>query len=178
MSFADRYLAEDESLVHATRQHWTEMVGEFVILCLIWIVAGALVWVIPSGEDWGKIADYAVLGVAALLSLWFWLIPLLKWRGTIYIVTTKRIYQRSGFLTKTGHSIPLSRVNDVSFRVTLWERIWRYGTLYVQSASEHGMLRLKRVPDPEGLKSLIHQAADAEQHGQQMGQGPGMPGPR
>ncbi|MFE9100974.1 PH domain-containing protein [Actinomadura geliboluensis] len=171
MGFADRYLAEDESLVHATRQHWTEMVGEFVILCLIWIVAGALLWVIPSGEYWGRIADYVVLGVAAILSLWFWLIPLLRWRGTMYIVTTKRIYKRSGFLTKTGHSIPLVRVNDVSFRVTLWERIWRYGTLDVQSASEHGMLRLKRVPDPEGLKSKIYQAVDEEQSRHQMGPG-------
>ncbi|TMR00179.1 PH domain-containing protein [Actinomadura soli] len=171
MSSADRYLAEDESLVHATRQHWTELVGEFVILCLLWMVAGGLLWVIPSGEDWGRIAGYVVLGVAAILSLWFWLIPLLRWRGTIYIVTTKRIYKRSGFLTKTGHSIPLVRVNDVSFRVTLWERIWRYGTLDIQSASEHGMLRLKRVPDPEGLKSKIYQAVDEEQRRHQMGPG-------
>ncbi|MFG2088532.1 MULTISPECIES: PH domain-containing protein [unclassified Spirillospora] len=171
MSFADRYLAEDESLVHATRQHWTELIGEFVILCLVWIVAGALLWVVPSGEDWGRIADYVVLGVAAILSLWFWLIPLLRWRGTIYIVTTRRIYKRSGFLTKTGHSIPLIRVNDVSFRVTLWERIWRYGTLDIQSASEHGMLRLKRVPDPEGLKSKIYRAVDEEQRRHQTGSG-------
>src|SRR5690606_30350141 len=134
MGFADRYLAEDESLVHATRQHWTELVGWFVILCLVWVV--------PSGEDWTPIARYAVIGVAAVLSLWFWLIPLLRWRGTVYIITTKRIYKRSGFLTKTAHSIPLVRVNDVAFRVTLWERIWRYGTLDIQSASEHGMLRL------------------------------------
>ncbi|TDC98223.1 PH domain-containing protein [Actinomadura sp. 7K507] len=172
MSSVDRYLAEDESLVHATRQHWTELVGEFVILCLLWIVAGALVWVLPSGDDWGRIAGYAALGVAAVLSLWLWLIPLLRWRGTIYIVTTKRIYKRSGFLTKTGHSIPLVRVNDVSFRVTLWERIWRYGTLDIQSASEQGMLRLKRVPDPEGLKSKIYQAVDAVQGHDQRSQGP------
>lgn len=176
MRFADRYLAEDESLVHATRQHWTELVGEFVILCVVWIVAGALLWVVPSGEDWGKIVDYVVLGLAAPLSLWFWLIPLLRWRGTVYIVTTKRIYKRAGFLTKTGHSIPLIRVNDVSFRVTLWERIWRYGTLDIQSASEHGMLRLKRVPDPEGLKSKIYQAVDEEQRRSQLG--PGLSGPR
>jgi membrane protein YdbS with pleckstrin-like domain len=171
MSFADRYLAEDESLVFATRQHWTEMVGEFVILCLVWIVAGALAWVIPFGEDWGRIAGYAVLALAALLSLWFWLIPLLRWRGTVYILTTKRIYKRTGFLTKTGHSIPLSRVNDVSFRVSLWQRIWRYGTLDVQSASEHGLLTLKRVPDPEGLRSRIYTAVDDEQNRRQSGPG-------
>ncbi|QKG23478.1 PH domain-containing protein [Actinomadura verrucosospora] len=178
MGLADRYLAEDESLVYATRQHWTEMVGEFVILCLVWIVAGALLWFIPFGQDWGRIADYVVLALAAVCSLWFWLIPLLRWRGTVYILTTKRIYKRTGLLTKTGHSIPLSRVNDVSYRVTLWERIWRYGTLDVQSASEHGMLRLKRVPDPGGLRSRIYTAVDNEQNRYERGPDQGAPGGR
>ncbi|MDT0308483.1 PH domain-containing protein [Streptomyces sp. DSM 44917] len=164
MSFGQRYLAEDEELVHATRQHWTEIVGEFFLLAVVWIVAGALLWVIPGDEDWGRVTTYVVVGAAVLATLVFWLIPLLTWRSTVYIVTTKRVYTRSGFLTKTGHSIPLTRVNDVAFRATLWERILREGTLTIQSASEHGMLALKHVPDPEGLKALIHSAADDAQH--------------
>ncbi|MFP3988789.1 PH domain-containing protein [Streptomyces sp. E11-3] len=179
MSYADRYIAEDEELLHATRQHWTEMVGEFVVLVLVWLVAGALLWVLPRDEDWGKYASYVVLGVALVASVWFWLLPLLKWRSTLYILTTKRVYKRSGFLTKTGRSIPLARVNDVSFRATLWERILREGTLNVQSASEQGMLTLKHVPDPEGLKNMIHRAVEDEQNRQRMGGmgGPGMGGP-
>ena len=163
MSFADRYLADDEELVHATRQHWTEIITEFLLLALILIVAGVLWWLIPTGNDWGRIADYVVAGVGVLAALWFWLIPLLRWRSIVYIVTTKRIYKRSGFLTKTEHSIPLVRVNDVSLRATLWERIMREGTLSSQSASEHGMLTLKHVPDPEGMKDCIYQALDVEQ---------------
>ncbi|MCH0541878.1 PH domain-containing protein [Streptomyces sp. MUM 203J] len=163
MHYAHRYLAEDEELVYATRQHWTELVGEFVLLAVTWTVAGALLWAVPSGEDWGRVAVYAVLGLALAASLWLWLIPLLQWRGTVYVLTTKRIYKRSGFLTKTGRSIPLVRVNDVSFRATLWERILREGTLTIQSASEQGMLTLRHVPDPEGFKGRIYQAADAEQ---------------
>lgn len=169
MSIADRHLAEDEALVYQTRQHWTEMVSEFIVLCLIWVLAGALLWVIPSGEDWGEIARYVVLGAAVLASLWYWLLPLLKWRNTVYILTTKRIHKRSGFLTKAGRSIPLSRVNDVSFKASLWQRIMRYGTLNIQSASEQGMMTLKHVPDPEGFKSLIHRQIDEEQQYQQMG---------
>ncbi|WP_156727404.1 PH domain-containing protein [Streptomyces apocyni] len=176
MSYADRYIAEDEELLHATRQHWTEMVGEFIVLVLIWIVAGALLWVLPRDEDWGTYASYVVLGAAGVASVWFWLIPLLKWRSTLYLLTTKRVYQRSGFLTKTGRSIPLARVNDVSFRATLWERILREGTLNVQSASEQGMLTLKHVPDPEGLKNMIHRAVEEEQNRQRMGGMGGMGG--
>ncbi|UGY92746.1 PH domain-containing protein [Streptomyces gobiensis] len=177
MAIADRYLADDEELVQVTRQHWTEMVSEFLMLCLIWLVAGALIWVIPSGEEWDKMAIYVVLGAAVLASLWFWLIPLLKWRSTMYILTTKRIYKRSGFLTKAGRSIPLIRVNDVSFKASLWERMMRYGTLSIQSASEQGMMTLKHVPDPEGLKAKIYRAVDEEQRHQQMGPGLAGPGP-
>ncbi|PZG85471.1 hypothetical protein C1I97_33595 [Streptomyces sp. NTH33] len=145
------------------------MVGEFVVLVLVWAVAGALVWVIPSGQDWGTVARYGVLGLAVVVSVWFWLRPLLIWRSTVYIVTTKRVSVREGFLTKTGHSIPLARVNDVEFRATLWERVLREGTLTIQSGSEHGTLALKHVPDPEGLQGLIYAAVEDEQRSHQWG---------
>ncbi|MFE2063467.1 PH domain-containing protein [Streptomyces sp. NPDC059467] len=160
MSYAERYLADDEELVYATRQHWTELFTEFVLLVLVWLVAGVLFWLL----DFGAVADYVVAGLAVIASLWLWLIPLLAWRGTVYLVTSKRIYRRSGFLTKTEHSIPLSRINDVSFRATLWERILHEGTVSIQSASEHGLLTLKHVPDPEHLNEIINQAMDVEEH--------------
>ncbi|WP_112470221.1 PH domain-containing protein [Streptomyces triticisoli] len=172
----DRHLADDEELVHATRQHWTQMVGEFVVLLLVWAVAGALLWVIPSDQDWGTVARYVVLGLAVIISVWFWLLPLLIWRSTVYIVTTKRVSVRKGFLTKTGHSIPLARVNDVEFRATLWERILREGTLTIQSGSEQGTLELKHVPAPEGLQSLIYAAVEDEQRSHQRSDGALQPG--
>ncbi|NLU68501.1 PH domain-containing protein [Streptomyces sp. HNM0574] len=164
MAIAERYLADDEQLVHVTRQHWTEMVSEFVVLCLIWVAAAVLVWIVPSGEDWSATAFYIIVGLGLLASLKYWLVPLLKWRSKLYILTTKRIYKRSGFLTKTSRSIPLARVNDVGFKATLWERIMRYGTLTIQSASEHGMMTLRHVPQPEHFKAEIYRAVDEEQH--------------
>ena len=157
MPIADRYLADDEQLIHVTRQHWTQMVSEFVVLCVIWAVAGVVLWVLPSE------ATVVVLVIAAAASLWWWLIPLLKWRSKLYILTTRRIYKRSGFLTKTSRSIPLLRVNDVSYKATLWDRILRQGTLTVQSASEQGKMTLRHVPEPERFKSEIYRAVDDEQ---------------
>ncbi|MET7639116.1 PH domain-containing protein [Streptomyces sp. NPDC005438] len=163
MAHAERHLADDEELLYQTRQHWTEMVSEFLVLVVIWVVAGILLFVLPTDEDWGRIATYVVIGLGVLASLRYWLVPLLKWRSKVYVLTTKRIYKRSGFLTKTSRSIPLVRVNDVAFKATLWERIMRYGTLSIQSASEQGMMTLRHVPDPEGFKNLIYQAVDDQQ---------------
>ncbi|MFC7219590.1 PH domain-containing protein [Streptomyces polyrhachis] len=161
MTPVDRYLSDDEQLVHVTRQHWTTLVDEFLRLLLIAAVTAALVWVIPGDSDGGRYARYAVLALGVLLAIRYWLIPLLQWRTTLYILTTKRIHQRTGFLSKTGRSIPLNRVNDVSFASSLWARLWRYGDLSIESASEQGLLRLRHVPDPEGLKALIYRQVDA-----------------
>lgn len=161
MATADRYLAEDEELLYETRQHWTTIIDDFLRLVLVAAVAGALVWALPTGEDWGRTAVWVVLGLAVIAAVWTWLVPLLLWRSALYFLTTKRLHERSGFLTKTGRSIPLSRVNDVSFTATLWQRIMRYGTLHVQSASEQGMMTFRRIPDPEGFKNRIYQALDA-----------------
>jgi uncharacterized membrane protein YdbT with pleckstrin-like domain len=119
-----------------------------------------VIWALPTGEGWGRIALWVVLGLAAIAAVSLWLVPLLQWRATLYFLTTKRLHKRSGFLNKTGRSIPLSRVNDVSFSASLWERIWRYGTLRVLSASEEGSMTLRHVPDPEGFKNRVHQALD------------------
>ncbi|GGC76607.1 PH domain-containing protein [Hoyosella rhizosphaerae] len=160
MANPQRYLADDETLLYSTRQHWTELITEFVVLVLTWVVAGTAMWFLPADEDWGQIAIYVVIGLAVLASVRWWLIPLLNWRSTLYILTTKRVYKRSGFITKKGRSIPLSRLNDISFRANLWERIMRYGTLRIQSASEQGAMTLAHVPDPEGFKAKIYRAAD------------------
>lgn len=163
MATVDRYLTDDEDLIYVTRQHWTQLVGEFVVLCLTWAVAGALLWALPGGKSWTHTAAYVVLGLAVLVSLWFWLVPLLQWRGTVYILTTRRIHLRTGFVNKSGRSIPLHRVNDIAFSASLWERIIRCGTLKIESGSEQGLLTLRHVPDPEGFKTRIYEAMDEEQ---------------
>lgn len=163
MPSPERYLAEDEQLLHVTRQHWSQLFEEFAVLAAIWVVAGLLVALLPAGSSWGGVAFWLLVILALVASLRFWLYPVLKWRYKFYILTTKRIYKHSGFLTKSSRSIPLLRVNDVSFRATVWQRVMHYGTLSIQSASEQGMLTLRHVPEPEWFKGEIYRAADDEQ---------------
>ncbi|MCE7080882.1 PH domain-containing protein [Streptomyces sp. ST2-7A] len=160
MPIADRYLGEDEELLYYTRQHWTTLVSEFLMLCLVAAVTGAVLWFLPSDEQWYDTAMWVVIGAGVVAACWVWLIPMLQWRSTVYVLTTKRLHKRMGFITKAGRSVPLSRVNDVSYSVNLWERIMRYGTLNVQSASEQGKMVMRHVPDPELFKSRIYQQLD------------------
>lgn len=162
MSHQEHQGTEDEQPVYVTRRHWAGIVNEFAALAGIWVAAAALVWMLPAERQWAGTAFVVLIGAAVLASVRYWLFPLLKWRSRSYVLTTKRIYKHSGFLTKSSRSIPLARINDVSLKATLWERVLRYGTLTVQSASEQGVMTLRHVPRPESLKAEIHRAVDEE----------------
>ncbi|MGW8380445.1 PH domain-containing protein [Streptomyces sp. ODS28] len=166
MSFTEQDLAEDEELLHITRQHWSQLVEEFALLGAIWLVTAVLVGMLPSGAPWAPFAFWVLVLAALVGSLRCWLFPVLKWRYRCYVLTTKRIYKRSGFLTRSSRSIPLLRVNDVSFRATPWQRLLGYGTLSVQSASEQGTMTLRHVPEPDWFQGEIYRAVDDEQRGQ------------
>ncbi|MFD3685559.1 PH domain-containing protein [Nocardiopsis sp. NPDC058631] len=163
MAIADRYLSDDEELVHVVRQHWTLLVGECAALLAIVAVAGAALWFVPWDEEWSLIAAGVVVAVAVVAALVFWLVPVLKWATTVYILSNRRLMVREGLISKQGRDMPLTRVNDVSFDISLWERIMRYGTLSVQSASEQEGIVLRRVPRPEWFQAEIYRQVDVAQ---------------
>ncbi len=163
MAIADRYLSDDEELVHVARQHWTVLVGEFVALLLIIAVVAVALFFIPWSEDWSLIAGGIVVAVGVVAALAFWFVPMLKWATTVYILTNRRLMMRDGVISKQGRDMPLTRVNDVSFNITLWERIMRYGTLSVQSASEQEGMVLQRVPKPQWFQSEIYRQVNVAQ---------------
>ena len=82
--------------------------------------------------------------------------PLLRWRTTHYVITTHRLLFREGILARRGRDIGLSRITDVSYRQTLWERIINSGTLTIESAGEGGATVLKQIPDSEGVQQLLN----------------------
>ncbi|WP_017603475.1 PH domain-containing protein [Nocardiopsis alkaliphila] len=163
MAIADRYLSDDEELVHVARQHWTVVAGEFLVLFIILVVVGTALLFIPWNEEWSLIAGGGVVAVGLIAALALWFIPMLKWMSTVYILTNRRLMMRDGIISRQGRDMPLTRVNDVSFNISLWERIMRYGTLSIQSASEQEGMVLQRVPKPQWFQSEIYRQVNAAQ---------------
>ena len=163
MAIADRYLSDDEELVHFARQHWTVLAGEFVALALIVAAVGAALWFVPWERDWSLIVAGIVVAVGVVAALVFWFVPMLKWSTTVYILTDRRLMMRDGVISRQGRDMPLTRVNDVAFTIGLWERLMGYGTLSVQSASEQEGMVLKRVPRPQRFQAEIYRQVNAAQ---------------
>jgi len=155
MPYPDKLLAEDEEVVRHLHPHW---------LTLFWPVGWLLVAVggasfgmavVPAGRQQG-VFRMLVLALALVVLLTVVLVPVLRWRTTHYVITTHRLLFREGILTRRGRDIGLSRITDVSYRQSLWERIINSGTLTIESAGEGGATVLKQIPDSEGVQQLLN----------------------
>jgi uncharacterized membrane protein YdbT with pleckstrin-like domain len=110
---------------------------------------------IPAGRQQG-VVRMLILAVALVLLLTVVLVPVLRWRTTHYVITTHRLLFREGILSRRGRDIGLSRITDVSYRQSLWDRIINSGTLTIESAGDSGATVLKQIPDSEGVQQLLN----------------------
>jgi uncharacterized membrane protein YdbT with pleckstrin-like domain len=153
--YPDKLLVDDEEVVVHLHPHWTTLFWP-VVRSLAVVGAGSyLAALVPPGPHQGvlRLTLLAVaLGALAVLVAG----PLLRWRTTHHVLTTRRLLSREGVRSRRGRDVALSRVTDVSFRQTLRQRLTRSGTLTVESVGDGGALVLERVPDVEGTAALLH----------------------
>ncbi len=161
MPYPDKLLAEDEEVVQHLHPHWLTVFWPVVRLLLIVGAASFGTAMIPTGRQQG-ILRMVVLGVALILLLTVVLVPLLRWRTTHYVVTTHRLLFREGILARRGRDIGLSRITDVSYRQTLWERIVKSGTLTIESAGDSGPTVLRHIPDSDDVQRLLNHMVEED----------------
>ena len=115
---------QDEKVVRSLHPHWLVV----LVPSLIGVLVIAAVWVIvaltPVDPTW-DVVDWVIIGVGIILLVVFVLVPFLRWRTTRYLITNKRVVVRRGILAKAGQDIALSKVTDVSFRQSFFDRIIR-----------------------------------------------------
>ena len=157
----DRSLAVGEESVQVLHPHWKTLVRPVAVAFVVVAVALVGEVLIPAGK--AAAIERLVLAVVAIVLLMWWLtLPLLRWRTTVYELTTRRMRLRDGILTRSGRDIPLSRVTDVSFRKGVLDRLLGSGTLVVESAGEHGELTLTAIPHVERVSSTLFQLVEEE----------------
>ncbi len=158
MGFPRRLLSDDERLVLVLRRHVKVLFGPLVVLVLA-VAAVIAVAVLVSGgaRRWSLL----VVGVAAILAVLRWTLwPFLTWFNEVYAVTTRRLILREGVFNRSGHDMPLTRLNDVSFEHNLFDRMLGCGTLVVESGGERGQIRLDDVPKVELVQRTLYRLAD------------------
>jgi membrane protein YdbS with pleckstrin-like domain len=159
---SQKQLGPNEQIVMSLHQHVKALFGPILIFLVTCAAVGFVANVIPDSgaQMWLRLAIALVgLVIVAKWSLW----PFLNWLFSKYTVTTERILTEHGVFRRYGRTMPMSRVNDVSFDSGVIDRIFRCGTLVVSSAGEHGQLLLPDVPNVEKVQREIYGLVDAEQ---------------
>ena len=157
MSYTEGLLATGEHVVKREHQHpfvliWDSRGG---ILALI-AALGILIIKAVSG---GTGAFFDILGYLALillvagllLVLWSWL----KYRNEEFVVTNRRIIHARGVINKEASDSALEKINDANLKESLFGRMFGFGDLEVDTASEAGIERLRMLRDPKDYKKAM-----------------------
>ena len=146
-----RYLAQGERVVMEVHRHPIVLVRP--VLAASAAVVGALVVGALLGR--GKPVDSLVGLVAAFFVLrlaWKWL----QWLADRLVVTDQRIFEASGVLTRKVASMPLAKLTDMTYKRTLWGRLFGYGALMLETAGQNQALsRIDYLPDPDSFYRTV-----------------------
>ncbi|MGY1845015.1 PH domain-containing protein [Modestobacter sp. SYSU DS0875] len=161
MAYPEKVLGEDEEVVAHLHPHWTTVFRPIVLFLVLVGLASFGAALVPAGDQ-QALWRLVVVGAAAVLALVLVAVPLLRWRTTHYVITTHRLLHRTGVLARSGRDIGLSRITDVSYRQSLWDRIVRSGTVSIETAGEGGPTVFSAVPDSEGVQQLLNQLVEED----------------
>ena len=157
MSYTDGLLATGERIIRREHQHpfvliWDSRGG---ILGLI-LALGILIIKMVSG---GTGLFFDILGYLALillvvglaLILWSWL----RYRNEEFVVTNRRIIHARGVVNKEASDSALEKINDANLKESIFGRMFGFGDLEVDTASEAGIERLRMLRDPKEYKKAM-----------------------
>lgn len=151
-----KYLHPREHVVTQIRHHGIVLTKPV----LIWVLATVLwLWVdasVPATDD-GTLPRLAFAVVVATFGWLLW--QVFEWRHTLFVVTNKRIMLFHGWVTRRVSMMPLQKVTDMSYQLTIPGRLLRYGHFDLESAGQdQAFNRISFVPEPdEHYREIIGQ---------------------
>jgi uncharacterized membrane protein YdbT with pleckstrin-like domain len=149
--------ATPESVVARLRPHGRALF--WPTMALVLIIAATAYFFGSFPQQWENLA---LLGVAALLALFLWVVPWLMWLGRNYTITTRRIILRSGFLVRIRQELLHSRGYDVTVRKTGLQTLFGSGDVQINTGLEHPVV-LRDVPGADLVQAALHDLMEANQ---------------
>lgn len=113
-----------------------------------------------NNPEAGK-AVLVVGGLLVLIAIGVIAVKLIVFSTYEYVLTNRRVIKQTGLLAKNSTSAQLEKLNNVDHRQSLWGRIFEYGDVEIDTASETGMTYFKSIADPLDFKKEILSATEA-----------------
>jgi len=151
MGYPTSLLSDGEKIAFEMKPHWRALLVPIIVLLVDVFVLSYLFFTFDN--PWVR---WPVIVIGLVVLVWGAAVPFARWITTQFVFTNRRIIVRRGLVSKTGRDMPLSKVNNVSFSVSVMGRILNYGTLSVESASENGDLVIDDVPNVEVIQREVY----------------------
>lgn len=155
MSYSSKLFSTNEDVLRIAKRHIL-----FVLLHTVpYILGGILFWVLAGVGYW---FDFRYAGVLATILLAVSLAPLgialykiLWWRAEQYIVTSLRIIQIEGILSRRTLDSSLGQVNDVEMNQPIFGRMFDFGDINIITGSDVAINDLHGISQPFEFKKAL-----------------------
>lgn len=142
-------ISQDGEIIFRVRPSLFSVSGSYLLAAFFSLVTAAAV------GYFGGPLSFALVVVGCLF-----LLPVyrhLQRNLTAYTLTTSEFEINAGLFSRTAHHIPLRSIQNVFISATLAERLVGIGNVVIDSASEAGKIRMRRIRNPRKHADLILQ---------------------
>jgi hypothetical protein len=153
-------LASDERVLLARQRHWFTFVNAarwFVLVLVAGVLAGFLNDQIDDEGLTGPISwvlgkGFIILVLAGLGGIgWYYL----EWRVERYLVTTRRVIETGGVISKYSKDTALPMITDMIVHHPWIGRILGFGEIDLLTASEQGTNKIRFLPEADEFKRTL-----------------------
>lgn len=152
----EEHLQPGEEILYRAATSRISLAPHFALLAVA-VVAALLAWTLAESIPGTIVA----LIVAALFGI------VLAWKNYVlrtneYVLTNHRVIQQMGILNKRSVDSRLDKINNVEHQQSVWGRIFGFGDVMIDTASETGTAVFKNISRPLDFKRAI--VATSEQY--------------
>jgi uncharacterized membrane protein YdbT with pleckstrin-like domain len=148
MSYLERSLGENETLIAVARFHWLYWAGAW---CALVLSLAAAAFLFASVQAPVSAVILAGFGLAVFLAI---MIPV--WTTEIG-VTSQRLVVKRGFLTQRTEEVELWAIEEVDLEQDLLGRLFGFGSIVVQGTGDDEM-RIPAIAAPLVFRKAVQTA--------------------
>ena len=126
MSYVDEHLLPGERVVYRARQHWS-IFAVAITLTLVAVATFVVLRLLDLWADGRVIVPLLLLAAAAVVAVG----PALRYIGSEYAVTDKRVVVKLGLIQRESDETLLSKVEAIGVDQTIWGRMFGFGTVTI-----------------------------------------------
>jgi uncharacterized membrane protein YdbT with pleckstrin-like domain len=146
MPFEKDQLLPDENLIIRTHQHSLVLLKPILLNVVSLVILAGITYVLK---------DYYWILLFVLAPVIYLVWEILIRHSREYIVTDRRVVKQEGMFSIHSFDAPLDKVNNVFHEQNLIGRMFGYGNVGLETASEQGTTLFEFIPDPVQFKNAI-----------------------